>query len=211
MSQSSIYSQPQGLPRPLALLTSINSLPPLIQDIWPYITYFFFPISSSLDTLKKSKNGFSALLSRLNKRSFAPQEAEVTTATMLAPNSHSNNDSQTPSYEELLWRGSGELLWVRFKSRLWLCGTLATAINCPQPAEYWSSHHCADQTKLGNDLSHDGQTVNPCNGTGDGPLFWCWDCSMCWLFRWVLEFGGLLSCGCNSDIWQFPNQTMSRQ
>ena len=136
------------------------------------VAYFcLFRISSSFDTLKKSKNGFSALLSRLNKRSFAPQEAEVTTATMLAPNSHSNNDSQTPSYEELLWRGSGELLWVRFKSRLWLCGTLATAINCPQPAEYWSSHHCADQTNLGNDLSHDGQTVNPCNGTGDGPLF----------------------------------------
>ena len=39
-------------------------------------------------------------------------------------------------------------------------------------------HHWADQTNLGNDLSHDGQTVNPCNGTGD-PLLFC-----CWAFWW---------------------------
>ena len=46
--------------------------------------------------------------------------------------------------EELLCRSSGAL-WLWLESRLGLCGTPETAINCPQvvlPAEYWS--HCAD-------------------------------------------------------------------
>ena len=46
--------------------------------------------------------------------------------------------------EELLCRSSGAL-WLWLESRLGLCGTPETAINCPQvvlPAEYWS--HWAD-------------------------------------------------------------------
>ena len=55
-----------------------------------------------------------------------------------------------------------------------LCGRSLESIKTASlgcPAEYWSHHGTMPPSPLvGNDLSHDGQTANSCNDTGESPL-----------------------------------------